>query len=213
MRARAKISRETPIDSVPGTERLAVRECTWRTAPFAVARVTENSRASVPRTGRSPNRRFFAASIAIVAVALGSGLAGCGSKPEPKVPPTEISVQVLAAPDANQDAAGRALPIVVRVYELKSTGGFEGADFFTLYNKDDATLGADMLARDELTLQPGSSRSIDRPADPAAGFLGVVAAFRDIDKSAWRATYVLKPNIVNRVSVQIGADSVSIRGR
>lgn len=151
--------------------------------------------------------------IAIIAVALGAGLAGCGSKPEPKIPPTEISVQVLAAPDANQDAAGRALPIVVRVYELKSTGGFEGADFFTLYNKDDATLGADMLARDELTLQPGSSRSIDRPADPAAGYLGVVAAFREIDKAAWRASYRLKPNVVNRVSVQIGADSVSIRGR
>jgi type VI secretion system protein VasD len=132
-------------------------------------------------------------------------LQGCGTKP------TRLDTDVIAADDVNKDAEGRSLPIVVRVYELKTTGSFQGADFYSLYDKESETLGADLLAREELNLRPGEQRQIERVTAPDAQYMGVVGAFRNIDKARWKATHPLTVGEVNKVEVELGPDSVSIR--
>jgi len=54
---------------------------------------------------------------------VGCILPGCGSDPVPPETKTRLKAEVIATADVNQDAAGRSLPIVVRIYELKVTGG------------------------------------------------------------------------------------------
>ena len=44
------------------------------------------------------------------------------------------------------------------------------------------------MAREEFQLRPGRVVSITRSLPPQARFLGIVAAFRELEKSTWRAS-------------------------
>jgi tRNA-dihydrouridine synthase len=66
---------------------------------------------------------------------------------------TTVAVTLTAGADANPDARGRASPLTVRVYAMKAPGPFEGADFFSLFEKDQATLGAELVQREEVLLR------------------------------------------------------------
>lgn len=141
----------------------------------------------------------------LLAFFLVTNLTGCGSSP------TRLEANVTAGEDVNKDEFGRSLPIVVRLYELKSTGSFESADFFGIYDQEAAALGGDLLAREELHLRPGEQKKIEREAAPDAQHLGVVGAFRQIDNARWRATHALKPGETNKVEIKLGSNAVSIR--
>ena len=154
---------------------------------------------------------FLRLSMVAIVFPIAAQIGACASKSPP--PPTSIAAKVIAASDANQDASGRPLPIVVRIYELKSSGSFEAADFFALYNQDREILGADLLAREEVSLQPGNWREINRPTDPAANYLGAIGAFREIDGANWRAVHRLKPNEENSVELKVTADAILFRAR
>jgi type VI secretion system protein VasD len=132
-------------------------------------------------------------------------LPGCGSKP------TRLDANLIAADDVNKDTEGRSLPIVVRIYELRTSGGFHGADFYSLYDKETETLGADLLAREELNLRPGQQQRIERKTAADAQYLGVVGAFRNIDDARWKATYPLTAGEVNKVEIYLGPNTVSVR--
>jgi type VI secretion system protein VasD len=130
---------------------------------------------------------------------------GCASSP------TRVRADVVAATNVNRDATGQALPIVVRIYELKTAGAFQGADFFSLYDREAETLGGDLLAREELNLRPGEEQRIERTASPEAQYLGVVGAYRDIDSATWRATHALTSGKTNKVQIELGPSAISIR--
>lgn len=132
--------------------------------------------------------RLILTAVALAAVVL---LSACAStEPKPKQP-IRLEMTVNAKADVNPDDRGRAAPIVVRVYELKNDGAFEAADFFTLQNQDKTILADDVVKREEFQLRPGEHRSIVRRADPEATAIGVLAAYRDLSKSVWRAVYAI----------------------
>ena len=55
---------------------------------------------------------------------------------------TKLEITITAAADVNHDDKGRAAPILVRLYELKSEGTFESADYFSLQTNDKALIGS-----------------------------------------------------------------------
>lgn len=127
-------------------------------------------------------------------------LAACAAKPPPPPVVTTVSLSVTAGADANPDARKRASPVTVRVYALKSAAPFESADFFSLYEKDVATLGADMVQREEFLLRPGEVKSMELKLGAEAKTLAVMAAFRDLEHARWRQVHILdigKPVEVN----------------
>jgi type VI secretion system protein VasD len=75
---------------------------------------------------------------------------------------------------------------VVRVYELKSIAAFNSADFFSLFDKEQETLGGELVGREEFQLQPAEKRQYRRQLQPDTKFIGVVGAFRDLEQSRWR---------------------------
>jgi type VI secretion system protein VasD len=93
---------------------------------------------------------------------------------------------LIVASDANPDSKGRASPIVVRVYQLKEEGAFANAEFFALFDKEQETLGASVVAREEYNLRPGETRQLELKLAPEARFVGAVAAFRDIRHAKWK---------------------------
>jgi type VI secretion system protein VasD len=140
-------------------------------------------------------------------------IAASCSSPPPKPVVTAVSINLVASADANPDARGRASPLTVRVYVLKAPGPFEGADFFSLYDKDQATLGAEMVKREELLLKPGESRKLDFTLEPDAKNIAVLAAYRDIERARWRDLKPLEVGKPNTFTVNLAARQVKIEAK
>jgi type VI secretion system protein VasD len=117
-------------------------------------------------------------------IAIGA-LTGCAG-PRPTMP-APYTVVLSADAKVNPDMEHRPTPVQVRLLELKNSSNFESLDFYTLYDKDEATLGTDLLSKEQLTLQPGQSVTLLRKAKTDARMLGVFVAFKDVTKGSWRA--------------------------
>lgn len=148
--------------------------------------------------------------IAILGLA-GAGLllAGCAAKPVV----TTVAVTLTAGADANPDARGRASPLTVRVYALKSPGPFEGSDFFSLFEKDQATLGAELVQREEVLLRPGETKKLDFNLPPDAKSMGVMAAYRDLDRARWREVRPVVTGKAQSLDVTFGARAMRVDAR
>lgn len=133
-------------------------------------------------------------------------LAACGGPP----PPTMVKLTMAAAADANF-YQNNAAPVQVRVYQLKSPAAFEDADYFQLANSEGDALGDDLLGKDEYFLSPGASQIVISEVNPDTRYLGVVAAFRNIDAATWRGTVAVPPNKTTSVTANIGALTVTLQ--
>ena len=136
-----------------------------------------------------------------------TGLAGCfGGKSTVK---RQASVE--AAEDVNPDPGGRPSPVVVRVYQLRSLDIFKHADFFAIYDNEVATLGQSYVQRNEFELQPGMKKDYRYSIDPSAKYIGVLAAFRDLDNARWRSFVQLpdEKNIYLRIDLESLAVSIA----
>ena len=140
---------------------------------------------------------------------LALGLNACGGAP-PK--PTPAKVTLAAAADANPDSAGRASPIVVRVYQLKEEGAFQAADYFALVDKEQDTLGASLLAREEYELQPKESRTLELKIAPEARFVGAIAGFRDLRNSKWKVLTPVTATAPKKLALSVGKAEVTLAG-
>ncbi|TXC80111.1 type VI secretion system lipoprotein TssJ [Paraburkholderia azotifigens] len=120
------------------------------------------------------------------------GLAACTSDPSKGVHESvRLDLSIAASSGVNPDDEKRAAPVVVRVYELKNADAFNSADFFSLQDKDKVMLADDLVVRDQFQLRPGEHKTIQRDADQATTMLGVIAAYRDLPNSVWRATWAV----------------------
>ncbi|PZR50223.1 type VI secretion system lipoprotein TssJ [Paraburkholderia fungorum] len=162
----------------------------------------------------------------LVLGAAGSLLAGCGmmdklpligkAKPPPPPPvpatpqPQLIDVTLKASVELNPDITGRPSPLAVRLYQLKSASKFANADFFALFDHDSALLGADLLAREDLQIEPGTSRTAVLERAKELRQVAVLAAYRDVDSASWRAVIDVWPAEVKRVEVRLEALGVAI---
>lgn len=129
-------------------------------------------------------------------------LAGCGvvssiSRPDDPTPtavPTAI-IEVIAERSLNPDVNGIPKPVLLRLYELRATAAFERAGFLDLQDKDEAQLGGDFVRRDEFLITPGERRVLERKGNPDVRAFGLFAAYRDLERSTWRAA-IDSPNSV-----------------
>jgi type VI secretion system protein VasD len=138
-------------------------------------------------------------------------IAGCGREKQPD--PTTVNLLLTASPASNPDRNDRPSPVLVRVYELRSAGAFETADFFSLLEEDRSLLGAEMLNRWEFQLAPGETETLDATFQPGSGYIAMVVAFRDIERAQWRAISEVVPNSENRLSAMIGRLDVTLQPR
>lgn len=130
--------------------------------------------------------------------------AGCKSGPP------VLHGSITAGPTTNPDINGRPSPIVVRVYELRSLNAFNGADFFSLFEKEQETLSSDLLGREEYQLRPAETRQYQRQLQPDTKFIAVAAAFRDLENSRWRQAAPLPPRGSPTVVIGIDAQAVTV---
>jgi type VI secretion system protein VasD len=151
--------------------------------------------------GRLPRR---ACTLALLSVSLALAV-GCASK-APK--PARASGSIQANTQLNPSVSGRASPVLLRVYELKSATVFNSADFMALFQGDQATLAADVVSREEMMLQPGEVRPYNKMLAPETRYIAVMAAYRNLERATWRhATPVL---VGREQDVVIRADELAV---
>ena len=129
-------------------------------------------------------------------------LSACAAKPPP--PPASVTGTVQASNQINPSASKRPSPLLIRIYELKSTATFNAADFMSLYQRDQAELGGDLLAKEEFVLAPGETKTFAKKLAPDTRFLGVVAAYRDLEHAKWRTVVTVQPNQPQKMTVTAG---------
>jgi len=116
-------------------------------------------------------------------VAASLAMAACASNP-PK--PADAKMTLVATADVNPDLSGRASPIVVRIYQLKSDAAFKNAEFTAVYGDEQKALAAELISREEFVLAPSERRPLQLKVAPEAKFIGVLGAYRDIRNAQWR---------------------------
>jgi len=157
----------------------------------------------------SYGRRSFLAGASLAVLGGAACVAGCAAPP-PKPVVTPVSLSLGAAADVNPDARGRASPVTVRVYALKTTGAFDGADFFSLFEKDQATLSGELVQREELLLRPGETKKLEMTLPPDAKALAFMAAYRDLDRARWREVRPLEVGKPLVLDVVFGARQIRL---
>ena len=107
-----------------------------------------------------------------------------------------------AVDDVNPDDDGNASPLVVWMYQLSSKTAFNNAEYFTLYDSDVATLGNDLMDKEEFELRPGQTLEIEREFDQETRFVAFMAGYRDIDNAKWRAVAELPPGETTELQIE-----------
>ncbi|AZD86743.1 Type VI secretion lipoprotein/VasD [Pseudomonas chlororaphis subsp. aureofaciens] len=135
-------------------------------------------------------------------------LTACASSPPPPTP-TVVVMHIQAAADLNLSAGGQATPVRVRLYELKNGAAFSRADYFSLVNATGATLSADLVAQDELLIQPGQRLTLERTLDEQSRLLGLVVSYRELDSAVWRQMVSIPSNETTPLTVSLKARAIS----
>lgn len=113
-------------------------------------------------------------------------LQGCGGTlPTCKVP-SQIELEIETSDRVNLDAEGRALPTLLRVYQLTDIGLLQRASFEEMWEAANATLAQTIVAVSELTIYPGQIAVQRFERNPKADYLVGVAVFRNPLGSSWR---------------------------
>lgn len=142
-------------------------------------------------------------------------LSGCGffkKKPPPPPPePTRVVLEFETTGDINPNLEGRASPLVLRIYQLKSYSAFSKADFFSLYEKDDQLLGGDLIKKEEIILKPAEKRTIHHKIPDDTRAIGLLGAFRNYEEAEWRAIAGVHPNITNVINIHVSGIKLTVR--
>lgn len=151
--------------------------------------------------------RLFA--IGFMAIVLG----GCGATEMVQdvfTTITKADLTIKAAQNLNPDIDGRPSPILLRFFELKSTAAFNNADFFTLYDQSVGELGADYVAHFDVEMKPGESIEMPREFLADTRYLGVMAAYRDINNSVWRRIIDIEVDSNSELLITLNSNDLKI---
>jgi len=140
------------------------------------------------------------------------GVVACAKPSEKPSGPhqTVLVLNLRASQNLNPDDTGRASPLRLRFYELKSSSIFNSADFFSLYDHDKEVLAADLVVREEIQVEPGMQKNFTRKPRPEAAFIAVLAPYRDIDHATWRASMEVRTSETTDVELKLERLAVSL---
>jgi type VI secretion system protein VasD len=130
--------------------------------------------------------------------------------PPPPPPPTLVKVDVSAATNANPTPEGQGAPVDTRVYQLASKSAFDGAEFFAIYKSDTATLGPDLIKKDQFLLVPGDTKSLSFSPTDAVKAIGVFTAYRDFQNVKWRVSADIPPHQTTTLTVTADSTGVTL---
>jgi len=88
----------------------------------------------------------------------------------------------------NSNARGEALSTVIRVYQLQDRKTFDTSDYASLFADDSQALKGDLVAQQDVHLQPGAAVMVNMPMEENAKYVAVAGMFISPDQTnnTWR---------------------------
>lgn len=110
----------------------------------------------------------------------------------------------------NPDVNGRASPLVVTFYQLKNAYSFKQADYEALANNSAKALGRDLIDQSSIEIRPGSKTTIQLALPLNTNYLGIMAAYRNINNGVWHRVIKIDDSIGSHTKVQLDLESQGI---
>ncbi len=140
-------------------------------------------------------------------------LASCAPPPPPPPPPTVVNISMTAAANSNAGVDGQGAPVTLRVYQLGSAAGFGNAEFFPLYNTDAATLGTDLIKRDDTILAPKQTVAKTLTLKDDVKSIGIFAGLRAFQTATWRASADIPPHQTTDLTITVDPTGVKMQAK
>lgn len=148
-----------------------------------------------------PFRTVRPIALALVAVSL---FAGCGG-------PRPLAVSVVGTPQLNSCSEGATANVaVVHVYYLTGTSNFQDATRESFWRDDKAALGDELVRSEQITLYPDQVQHLEIEPDESYQYIGVAADLRCPNEEQWRQVKSVEELRGKDVSIEVGADRVSL---
>lgn len=104
-----------------------------------------------------------------------------------------VSLTVVASPSINPTIDGETRPVQLRIYQLKDDVRLQSATFDQVWKEDAATLGQDIVKRDDVFVYPNTRTDVKFDRDPSASFVVGAALFRNPKGKSWYVSFELPP--------------------
>ncbi len=121
-------------------------------------------------------------------------MTGCASTPKPPIAQVSLNVQPNINSYATNQIESNASPVVIRLYELNSPTRFNASDFLTVFHEHKTLLVDELVHSEEFILVPGKKQKFNRQLHLNTRYIGVVAAFRNLENSEWRDAIAIPAN-------------------
>ncbi len=165
------------------------------------------------------NRRIVLSNLGTAVVFAGAlfALTSCTStgSSAPVEAPTpaarQLEITISASQTINPGPSGKASPLSMRIYVLRSPGKFQSVDYFELKNNGGSALGSDIIDSSDVSIRPGETKTISLNSGLDGGYIGVAAGFREIDSANWRAQTSIGDGTSFAVTANKSSVSVSRR--
>lgn len=130
--------------------------------------------------------------------------------PDSALPDYKVNWRIYASESLNVDAQGQALPLVVRLFKLRSPDAFLQLpyDSFGDPAKEKAALGDDLVAARELQLVPGQHHEATDKVVREARYIGIVALYRNPLPGRWR--YAFSTPDADKSGLHVGAHACAM---
>lgn len=142
-------------------------------------------------------------------------LSACGffkkKQPPPAPEPTRVVIQFDAAGDVNPNGEGRASPVGVRIYQLKTYSAFGKANFFALYDNDQGVLGGDLIGKQEIILMPNEKRTVFFETEDDTRAIGLMGIFMVYESIQWKDAAGVRANKTTVINVTVGSKGIIVK--
>jgi type VI secretion system protein VasD len=104
-----------------------------------------------------------------------------------------IGLSVVASPRLNPTTDGEPRPVLLRIYQLKDDNALQNASFEQVWKDDKATLGEDVVMKDDIYAYPESLTNLRFVRNPDAHYVAAVALYRGHQGKSWFLSFELPP--------------------
>ena len=112
---------------------------------------------------------------------------------------TDLQLSFVVDKSVNPDDSKVSSPLIIRMYELKSTKAFENANFIDLYERDSEVLGKTMITQQSLKpIQPSEDSTARFVLSKGTKYIGLYAEFLQYEDAKYKVIIpVAETNVVS----------------
>lgn len=147
------------------------------------------------------NKIFFSTLLSLTIFGITILLDSCANSTGAKA-----NIYMHSAQYLNPDIDGKPSPIVVSIYALKTPFQFNQATYNQLDNNAAAILNTNLIDRQSIELRPATQRKTIQMITPNTHYLGITAAYRNIDIANWR-NVIKVPKKQRNINIFINLES------